>query len=329
MADEILEISELNVAARSDAGDVTIIDGLSLSVRRGEILGLVGESGCGKSVSMDAVMGLLGPGLEIKSGQITFHGEIDLATLRRSDKKWQALRGKRIGMIFQEPMSSFSPLYTIGDQISDVVRHHLATAKKETRNRVLDLLETVGMPEPRSVIDRYPFELSGGLRQRAMIAKALACGPELLIADEPTTALDVTVQADILDLLRDLASRLGMALVFISHDLAVIASVCDRIAVMYAGSIVEEASVGQIFADPKHPYTQALLRTLPHEGPAGQRLEPIPGAVPSPEARPAGCPFHPRCKFFQAGSCDQIRPTLVDQGDGHQVACPVVTGDPS
>lgn len=320
----LLSIKGLDISAASDDGDVQIINDLNFHLNKGEILGLVGESGCGKSVTMDAVLGLLGPGLHIRSGEIDFADQSHLEELRHTDRRWQSIRGRRISMIFQEPMSSFSPLYTIGAQIGEVLKTHLGFPKAARRSRILDLLDKVGIPEPDTYIDRYPFELSGGLRQRAMIAKALACNPELLIADEPTTALDVTIQAEILTLLKSLVEDLGMAMVFISHDLAVISSICHRVSVMYAGSIIEDAPVNRLFSDARHPYTRALLATLPGRRPSTGHLATIPGAVPAPESRPSGCPFHPRCDLAIAGECDRVRPLLAEVADDHLVACPVV-----
>jgi peptide/nickel transport system ATP-binding protein len=327
-ADTLLEVEDLRIDLVLRAGRVGVIDGIGFEVRRGEVLALVGESGSGKSVTAQSLLRLLPRELAIASGTMRFRAAagvdpVDLAALEPDGPEIRRIRGNRIAMIFQEPMSSFSPLHTIGNQIGDVLRLHLGLRGKALRARAADLLDKVGIPDPSRAIDRYPHEFSGGMRQRAMIAKALACDPALLVADEPTTALDVTIQAQILDLMRRLQADLGMAIVFITHDLGVVAQMADRVAIMYAGAIVETGPVREIFHAPRHPYTGNLLRAMPRLGRLRHwsDLKPIRGAVPSLYDLPTGCAFHPRCEARLEGTCDRLPPPALALADGRRVLC--------
>ncbi len=285
----VLSIAGLTIRLGADA----IVEDLSLDVRAGEMLGLVGESGCGKSVTALSIMRLLAePPMRVAAGAIGFGGQ-DLLAL--PEDRLRRIRGNDIAMIFQEPMTSLNPVYTVGDQIAEALLLHRDLSRRAALAEAETLLARVGIPAPRGALGRYPHQMSGGQRQRVMIAMALACGPKLLVADEPTTALDVTVQAQILDLLDDLRRETGMAVVLITHDLGVVAQYCDRVAVMYGGRIVEEAPAARLFEQPRHRYTEALLRTIPAANPPGADLPAIPGSVPQPGQRPPGCAFHPRC----------------------------------
>jgi len=296
------------------------VDGIDFHCR-GETVCIVGESGCGKTITALAVMGLLPqPPAIIAGGRIRFKGK-SLLDMPESDIR--RLRGREIAMIFQEPMSSLNPVFTIGDQISEAILAHIPISKAEALQRCTQLLNDVGISEPEKRRDDYPHQLSGGQRQRAMIAMALACGPDLIIADEPTTALDVTVQAQILKLLRDLQQKKQMSIQYITHDLGVVAAIADRVYVMYAGLIAEQGSTAHIFENPLHPYTRALLDALPTREKRGQRLYSIPGSVPHPAYKPSGCPFHPRCRYSQP-KCAQFFPALCDYGQGHKARCPVL-----
>jgi oligopeptide/dipeptide ABC transporter ATP-binding protein len=308
----LLSITDLHI----EVGKRPVIEGVSLSIAAGEMLGLVGESGCGKSVTALSIMRLLAePPMRITGGAIYFDG-VDILSL--DERELEDLRGNRIAMIFQEPMTSLNPVFTIGDQISEVVLLHRKVDRHVADARAIELLTRVGIPSPKTAMARYPHQLSGGQRQRVMIAMALACDPRLLVADEPTTALDVTVQAQILDLLDDLRRETGMAVLLITHDLGVVSQYCDRVAVMYGGRVVEEASAEELFAHPRHRYTEALLRTIPASNPPGVQLPAIPGTVPPPGRRPAGCTFHPRCHAMVA-PCDDTMPELV--GEAHRIRC--------
>lgn len=324
----LLEINNLCINIGAEGHSLPIVEDISLSLEAGEILALVGESGCGKSVTAQSVMRLLPKMLKISSGEIILHSRkqeksINIAQLDPKGKEIRNIRGDEIAMIFQEPMSSFSPLHTIGNQIMEVVRIHRKASKKEARVVAVEMLDKVGIPDANRVVDQYPHELSGGMRQRAMIAKALSCDPTLLIADEPTTALDVTIQAQVLSLMHDLQSELGMAIIFITHDLGVVAQVADKVAIMYLGKIIEQGATREILKNPKHPYTVNLIEAVPRLGRIEERkaLVPIQGTVPSLYDRPVGCPFVTRCTRVIAGRCEVSVPPLNSISTDHQVAC--------
>jgi peptide/nickel transport system ATP-binding protein len=316
--DMVLDVKNLQTVFFTNSGLFRAVDDLSFSVRRGETLAIVGESGCGKSVTALSVMRLVpDPPGRVIGGSVTLEGT-DLLGLGEAEMR--KIRGNRISMIFQEPMTSLNPVMRIGDQITEVLRLHREMTSKETWAKAVEMLRLVRIPEPERRALEYPHQLSGGMRQRAMIAMALACRPALLIADEPTTALDVTIQAQILDLLSDLQQRLGMAILIITHDLGVIAEVADQVLVMYAGRIVESADVNDLFADPQHPYTIGLLGSIPRIDVDRERLATIEGTVPSPNNQPAGCRFAPRCPFADP-RCRRDPPPLRDIAPRHQVAC--------
>jgi oligopeptide/dipeptide ABC transporter ATP-binding protein len=318
MGAALLEIEDLCVQFFTYQGVVRALEGVSLSVARGEILGLVGETGCGKSVLARAVLRVIAePPGKITAGRIRFKGR-DLIPLDR--RQMRRIRGNEISMIFQEPMSSLNPVFTIGNQMAEVVRLHQRVGRDEARGICLDMLRQVRMPDPEQVLEKYPHELSGGMLQRAMIAMELSCRPDLLLADEPTTALDVTVQAQVLTILEELTRERGVAVLFISHDLGVIAQLCDRVAVMYAGRIVETAPVAALFAAPRHPYTRGLLQAIPRIGRGRADLAVIPGSVPRLVDPPPGCRFHPRCASRFA-PCDREVPVFCEPAPGHHVAC--------
>src|SRR2546423_12767204 len=313
----LLEVVGLRVHFRTDAGLVKAVDGVSLAIGPGETLGLVGESGCGKSVTAYAILQLLAaPPAEYAGGEIRFGGENLLAL---DERRLRRVRGNLISMIFQEPMSSLNPIMSVGRQVTEVILEHQAVSKQEARDRALEMLRRVRIPSPEARFNDYPHQMSGGMKQRAMIAMALACKPQLLIADEPTTALDVTIQAQILDLLNELQSELGMSVLLITHDLGVVAETCDRVAVMYAGRIVEHAPVNDLFERPKHPYTHGLFRSLPSLNEKRARLAAIPGSVPNPLDFPSGCRFRTRCAMAQE-VCKQ-EPPLREIVAGHSAAC--------
>jgi oligopeptide/dipeptide ABC transporter ATP-binding protein len=331
MTAPLLEINNLVTAFHTPAGRVPAVDGVSLSIERGKTLGLVGESGCGKSVTAMSILRLVAAPGVIEAGEILLRdasgGVLNLVTL--PEPRLREVRGGRIGMIFQEPMTSLNPVFTIGDQIAEAVLLHRDVSRAEARGRALEMLELVRMADPKRRLDEYPHQLSGGMRQRVVIAMALACEPDLIIADEPTTALDVTIQAQILDLLADLRQRLGTAILLITHDLGVVAETCDDVAVMYAGRIVEQAPAAALFAKPRHPYTIGLLAARPERGSragkkaghAAGRLRTIPGMVPAPQHFPAGCRFHPRCAFARLPECAGAMPELREVATGHFVRC--------
>jgi oligopeptide/dipeptide ABC transporter ATP-binding protein len=319
----VLSVEGLKVYFRSEDEVARAVDGVDFEVRRRETVCLVGESGCGKTVSALALLGLVPcPPGEIAGGRVLFNGE-DL--LDRDDEALQNVRGRFIGMVFQEPQTSLNPVFTIGEQIAEPLRIHLSLPEPEIRQRSLQLLSDVGIDTPEQRLADYPHQLSGGQRQRVMIAMALACGPELIIADEPTTALDVTVQAQILRLINRLQQSHGMSVLYITHDLGVVSQIADRVYVMYAGVIVETGAVEQIFQNPRHPYTQALLESLPSRKKRGRRLYSIPGAVPHPAYKPAGCPFHPRCPHA-IGACREQYPGMCAFDDRQVARCPVAAG---
>lgn len=314
----ILTVENLTVEFDTDKGKVRAIDGINFHVMPGETLAIVGESGCGKSVSSLSIMGLVpSPPGKIVEGSIKFKNQ-ELVGL--SDKAYRKVRGNDISMIFQEPMTALNPVLKISTQMVDVIRLHNKVSKSEAKQRAIEMLETVGIPAPKQRINEYPHQLSGGMRQRVMIAMALSCGPDLLLADEPTTALDVTIQAQVMAELVRLQKKLGMAVVLVTHDLGVVAESCQRVAVMYCGQIIEEASVEDIFASPKHPYTQGLLKSIPViRDKKIPRLETIEGMVPDLRDLPAGCRFADRCQFKEQ-CCTQSSPKLTGEG-AHKVAC--------
>ena len=317
--DPILELKDLVVQFHTQDGTVHAVNGVSYSATAGKTLGIVGESGCGKSVSVLSAMRLIPePPGKIVSGKIFFQGQ-DILKLDEAGMK--DLRGKEIAMVFQDPMTSFNPVLTIGNQISESSIVHLGLGKKEARQRSVELLELVGIPKAAELVDDYPHQFSGGMRQRAMIAMALACNPSLLIADEPTTALDVTIQAQIVDLIKGLSERFDMAIIWITHDLGVIAEIADRVVVMYAGYVVERADVFTLFEQPSHPYTLSLLKSLPRiDSYSDEKLATIPGAPPDCLFLPPGCPFVPRCAF-KVDRCHQENPPLQKISIDHEIAC--------
>ncbi|MGF1474634.1 MAG: ABC transporter ATP-binding protein [Geminicoccaceae bacterium] len=323
---KLLSVEDLSISFRTDEGVIAPVQGVSFEVEAGKTLGLVGESGSGKSVSTKALMRLL-PKSAVIGPQSKMHYTakdgtlVEIEKLRNSGGTIRRLRGGEIGMIFQEPMASFSPVYTIGNQMTEAIRLHKRVGKREARDQAISMLDKVGISNPAGRIDQYAFEMSGGMRQRAMIALALAAGPRLLIADEPTTALDVTIQAQVLDLMRDLQKDLGMGMIFITHDLGVIAQIADEIAVMYLGTIVERGPTREVIRNPLHPYTVGLLEAIPSLDKLEARLKPVAGDIPSPNERPNGCPFHPRCPQSTSGTCDSKVPVDVAPMAGRAVRC--------
>jgi oligopeptide/dipeptide ABC transporter ATP-binding protein len=318
MAEPLLRVENLRTYFHSDRGTVRAVDGVSFSLDKGRTLAIVGESGCGKSMTALSIMQLVPqPAGYIESGRILYRGQ-DL--LDYTIEEMRAIRGSEISMIFQEPMTSLNPVFTVGWQVTEALTVHGQARGAAARKRAVELLELVQLPNPKQILRSYPFELSGGMRQRVMIAIALACDPDLLIADEPTTALDVTVQAQILELIAGLQQRLGMAVLLITHDLGVVAEMADEVAVMYAGQIVESAPTRELFREPKHPYTQGLFASLPHRRRRGQELAVLEGTVPDPAAWPPACRFEPRCpKRFEP--CATVVPVLAEPRAGHTVVC--------
>jgi len=331
MADSLLSVRELKTYFAQDEGLVKAVDGVSFDVAPGGTLGIVGESGCGKSVTARSILRIVDRPGRIVDGEIRFRRAshnggaatvIDLTKLEPNGEEMRAIRGGEIALIFQEPMSSFSPVHTVGSQIVEAILLHQPVSRREARDRAIEMLHRVGVSTPEQRMDQLSNQLSGGLRQRAMIAMALSCKPSLLIADEPTTALDVTTQTQILELMRQLQREDGMAIILITHDLGVVAEMATHVAVMYLGRVVEQAPVDAIFHAPKHPYTRALLRSIPRmRARSRERLRPIAGAVPHPYDRPTGCPFHPRCPDAIPGRCNVDAPRLRPIGDGHAVSC--------
>jgi peptide/nickel transport system ATP-binding protein len=326
----LLSVRDLKTYFYMDEGVVKAVDGVSFDVAAGQVFGIVGESGCGKSVTMKAILRIVEPPGRIVGGQILLSREmergvaqvIDLAKLKPNSDEMRSIRGAEIALIPQEPMSSFSPVHTIGDQIIEAIQLHRPVDKREARRIALQLITDVGIPIPEQRLDEYSWQLSGGLRQRAIIAMALSCNPRLLIADEPTTAVDVTTQAQVLRLLRRLQQDRNAAIIFITHDLGVIAQVADYVMVMYLGLVMEEGPVDEIFHAPKHPYTQALLRSIPTITMTPRvNLPTISGSIPHPFNKPRGCPFHPRCEKAIAGKCDTSAPRLQAIGNKQQVSC--------
>ncbi len=318
MTGSLLAVDGLSTEFKTDHGRFRAVDEVSFSLAKGKTLGVVGESGCGKSVTALSIMGLVpNPPGKIVGGSIRFEGE-ELVGLPA--ESYQSLRGNRMGMIFQEPMTSLNPAFTVGDQISEAILRHKQVSQDEARNRTIELLRRVRIPSPEKRFDDYPHKLSGGMRQRAMIAMALSCSPDLLIADEPTTALDVTIQAQILDLLGELRAETGMAIMLITHDLGVVAEMADEVLVMYAGRVIERAPATSLFADPQHPYTIGLMGSVPRLDLEQDRLAAIEGQVPNLTSLPKGCRFRARCPFAIA-ACAETDPPLVEVAPGHQAAC--------
>jgi oligopeptide/dipeptide ABC transporter ATP-binding protein len=330
----LIEVKDLKTYFYLPQGIVRSVDGASFNIYRGKTLGVVGESGCGKSVTAQSILRIVPSPGKIIAGEIIYHqllnkddsntivNEIDLAKMDWQDSRIRAIRGAEIAMIFQEPMTSLSVIHTIGNQIEEGIRLHQKLKPREARERAIEMLARVGIAQPEKNVDEYPFRLSGGMRQRGMIAMALACHPQLLIADEPTTALDVTTEAQILDLMRDLQDELNMAIMFITHDLGVIAEMANDVVVMYLGRVVESAGVVDLFHDPRHPYTKALLKSIPKlSDQSGGRLEQISGSVPDPYTQIQGCPFHPRCSEVIPGLCDMEAPELLAVNPDHWVSC--------
>ncbi len=327
----LLQVKGLKTHFFLDEGTVRAVEGADFTIMPGATVGVVGESGCGKSVTAFSILQLIQHPGRIVEGEVLWTRKssggkavqaIDLAKLGPDSREMRTVRGGEISMIFQEPMVSLSPVHTIGDQIVEMVKLHRKCSDQEARQRAIEMLGKVGIPEPHMRVDAYPFQLSGGMRQRAMIAMALSCNPALLIADEPTTALDVTTQAQILELMQSLQRDFGMAIMLITHNLGVVAEICDEVIVMYLGEVFEQATVDDLFHNPLHPYTQALLRSIPVLGQSHMgRLDPITGMVPDPYNRPQGCSFHPRCTQFIAGKCDRERIPLKYLPDGRSVRC--------
>jgi peptide/nickel transport system ATP-binding protein/oligopeptide transport system ATP-binding protein len=316
-AEAVLQLEQLRTYFATGEGPVKAVDGIDLQVRPGRTLGVVGESGCGKTVTALSIMRLLPRTGHIVGGRIMLGGR-DL--VEAGEEEMRELRGNAVSMIFQEPMTSLNPVFSAGDQVAEAIRQHLDLSERQVRNRVLEMFHLVGIADASTRVHDYPHQMSGGMRQRVMIAMALACNPAVLIADEPTTALDVTIQAQILELMRELQQRNRMAIILITHDLGVIAEMADEVAVMYAGKVIEHGSADQVFDNPRHPYTQGLLASIPSLGTRARPLTAISGTVPHPLNLPPGCTFAPRCpRAFEP--CPTAFPARVDQGDGHEVAC--------
>ena len=326
-SDPLLKVEDLRTQFETDHGTVRAVDGVSFEIPRRKTVCIVGESGCGKSVTGRSILQVVDKPGKVTGGKMLWHGDpdaspVDLASLDPKGPEIRRIRGNEISMVFQEPMTSLSPVHTIGNQIMEAVQIHTDLDGAAAKKRVLEALDQVGMPKPAERFDAYTFQLSGGMRQRAMIAMGLVCNPKLLIADEPTTALDVTTQAQILRLLAGLQSELDMSVLFVTHDMGVVAQIADEVVVMYLGTVVESGPVEQIFHDPQHPYTQALLAAVPRIGQdRSERLVTIRGTVPGPQSRPAGCPFHPRCDYARPGECDVHEPRTVTIAPRRQVRC--------
>ncbi|MCC6804288.1 MAG: ABC transporter ATP-binding protein [Anaerolineae bacterium] len=325
----LLEVRNLHTHFFTESGVVRAVDGVSFTVERGQTLGVLGESGCGKSVTGFSVLHLVSPPGRIVGGEIVYHREknghhetIDLARLDPRGEAIRQIRGNEIAMIFQEPMTSLDPLFTIGDQLTEAILVHQKIPKRSALDRSAELLDKVRLPQARELLKKYPHQLSGGMRQRVMIAMALSGNPSLLIADEPTTALDVTTEAQILELMQSLQEEFSMAILFITHDLGVIAEMAEEVVVMYLGRVMEKTDIKSLFSEPKHPYTRALLESIPKVGhKRDERLQTIEGMVPSPFDIPPGCPFHPRCANFMSGVCDAAMPAEVPLEASHTVRC--------
>ena len=314
----LLEVKSLRTSFFTDDGEVRAVDGISFSVEPGKLMGIVGESGSGKTASVLSIMRLLPESAKIVGGEVLFEGR-DLTKL--PEPEMRAIRGAKIAMIFQEPMTSLNPVFTIGNQIAEAVRLHQKTSRGEARERAIEALKMVGIADPQRRVDDYPHQLSGGMRQRVMIAMALSCNPQLLIADEPTTALDVTIQAQILDLIRDLQSRLKLAAILVTHDLGIVAEYADTVTILYAARVMEQAPCNVLFKEPLNPYTKGLLDSIPGiDGTRHHRLQAIPGTIPSALQPPSGCRFHPRCPMA-IPNCAKIDPPLEEKRPNHHVAC--------
>ncbi|RSK27182.1 ABC transporter ATP-binding protein [Bacillus sp. HMF5848] len=322
MSEEVLKVNDLTVTISDDGDEFSVVHHISFSVKAGETLGIVGESGCGKSMTSLAIMRLLPePPAKIKTGEIIYKGE-NLLSL--SKRKMRDIRGNQISMIFQEPMTSLNPVMTIGKQLNEVILLHNHMTKKQAKERAIEMLKMVGIPRAEQIFNSHPHELSGGMRQRVMIAISLACNPNMLIADEPTTALDVTIQAQILHLMNDLKQKMNTSILFITHDLGVVAEMCDRVIVMYAGEIVEEADVDTIFNNPKHPYTKALLASIPKAHQKEESLYYLKGQVPTPNSERKGCRFQDRCSHVM-DICQQEHPSMLRISDTHTCRCLLYT----
>ena len=324
--DYVLEVSDLRTYFNLTEGTLKAVDGVDLTIAPHQTVGVIGESGSGKSVTAQSILQIVPPPGAIQSGQIILRPSkgrpVDLCQLNPRSREIRAIRGAEISMVFQEPMTSLSPVHTVGAQIIEAIQLHITRDKRKAKSIALDMINRVGISNPRQRYDEYPHQLSGGMRQRAMIAMALSCSPSLLIADEPTTALDVTVQAQILELMKELQNEFGMAIMYITHDLGVIAEIADEVNVMYLGRVVERASTVELFKNPLHPYTQRLLKSIPRLGGRGRgRLDAIRGNVPVPMNPPPQCGFASRCDDFIAGKCDAAVPSLVDMGNQHFVRC--------
>ena len=317
MAEKLLKVSNLKTHFFVEKGTVKAVDGVNFEIEAGKTLGIVGESGCGKSMTSMSIMQLVGKPGKIVDGAVEFKGE-DL--LKKTDAEMRMIRGNHVSMIFQEPMTSLNPVLRVGEQIGEVLILHQNMTKEQAHARSVEMLDLVGIPRAEEVVNDYPHQLSGGMRQRVMIAMALACDPSLLIADEPTTALDVTIQAQILKLMNDLKTKLNTAIMLITHDLGVVAQMADHVIVMYSGKVVEDADVNTVFEEPLHPYTLGLLNSIPKLDQGDQRLESIEGSVPNPLYLPNGCYFHPRCKLA-TDECKKNQPELKEVAPGHKVAC--------
>ncbi|HXD90589.1 MAG TPA: ABC transporter ATP-binding protein [Candidatus Binataceae bacterium] len=314
----LLEVKDLRTSFFTAQGEVRVVDGVNFSVTSGKLTGIVGESGSGKTISVLSIMRLLPEGARIIGGSILFDG-VDL--LKLAEPEMRAMRGAQIAMIFQEPMTSLNPVFTIGSQIGESIRLHQRTGRRETRARAVEALQMVGIADPERRVNDYPHQLSGGMRQRVMIAMALACKPRLLIADEPTTALDVTIQAQILDLIRDLQEKLGLAVLLVTHDLGIVARYADDVAILYAARVMERAATAEMFGNPLNPYTRGLLASIPRiNGHRQRRLQAIAGSIPNAAAPPTGCRFHPRCPIA-IDDCARIDPPLEQKAPGHFAAC--------
>lgn len=323
MKDLLLKVQDLHTCFNTSKGLISVVNGISFQINRGESVGMVGESGCGKSVTSLSIMRLIFPPGKIESGEILLEGD---NLIQKSQRSMRRVRGNKISMIFQEPMTSLNPVYTVGMQIAEPLRYHQKISRKEALDKSVELLKAVGIPLPEQRVKEYPHQLSGGMRQRVMIAMALSCNPKLLIADEPTTALDVTIQAQILELMKEIKHHLNMAILVITHDLGIIAELAEKVMVIYAGRVVEEAKVKELMQNPLHPYTRGLLASIPRLAGKKQRLHVIEGNVPVPGNYPSGCPFHPRCPYAR-NLCNREAPPLQNPGENRLLRCWIGTSE--